>query len=113
MQTTDSVITKPNQDQIVSGPRMCPTANATTIVNSVCRCSAVHGVLYFGWTVPNCFGNEPDRPMANQIREEIFEHAIETASVEFTSASRTRIQAPCQNRCASTNGGRSFEAVSE
>src|SRR5436190_11782425 len=109
MTTTESVITNPNQNQIVSGPRTCPTTNATTTKNSIWRCSAFHGVLYFGWTYANCFGSAPERPIANQMRDEMFEQAIETASVEFASARSTRIQAPCQKRWASTNGGSSVD----
>src|ERR1044072_9928825 len=86
---------------------MCATTNATTTKNNCCRCSAFHGVLYFGCTVPSCLGRTPARPILYQMRDEMFEHAIDTASVEFASAIRIRIQAPPQKRGASTNGGSS------
>src|SRR5581483_7877049 len=88
------------------------TRNATTTKNSICRCSAFHGVLYFGCTKPSCFGSAPDLPILYQMRVEMFVQAIETARVEFASAMRTRIQAPCQKRCASTNGGSSDDLPS-
>src|SRR5690242_7861728 len=91
---------------------MWPTRNATTTKNTICRCSAFHGVLYFGCTYPSCFGSAPDLPILYQMRVEMFVHAIETASVEFASASSTRIHAPCQKRCASTNGGSSDDLPS-
>src|SRR5690242_2667219 len=90
---------------------MWPTRNATTRKNSICKCSAFHGVLYLGWTYPSCLGSAPVRPILYQMRVEMFVHAIETASVELTSASSTRIHAPPQKRCASTNGGSSVDLV--
>ena len=65
------------------------------------KMTAMCGVRCIGWVRPKTAGSEPDRPIANSTRLQLFTAAVAEPMFELISARKTSTQPLCQEFLAS------------
>src|SRR5438128_9318557 len=63
-----------------------PTSTATTVATAAMARVAFTGVLYVRCVLPNHFGSEPSRPMANIVRAAAVAQARQTTKADRIAA---------------------------